>query len=807
MPVTANIVLENASPSFDNIYSYLVPDSLSVSPGSRVRIPFGRADRVQTGLVLALGEAESTDKLKPVLQVLDEEPLLTDEGLRLLHYLREQTFCTWYDALRLLIPTGLGISGRLVYRMGDIPGESLSETQQRILAFVSTRRKSAEETALCKAADIQPGDSELEQLVQTGVLVREEELRQKVLDDRIGMVRPVEDAPTSRLTDRQREVLDFLWENGEVSLREACYFTGASRGVFDKLRKVGAVEFYEVHRPRGGYAQAEPDDAPPPPLSPAQEKVCTALLEQMQSEMPPLPPALLYGVTGSGKTQVFLHLIAETVAAGKGVIVMVPEISLTSQTVRSLQGRFGGRVAVLHSGLSLGERMDEWKRIKEGKADIVVGTRSAVFAPLPTLGLIVMDEEQEHTYNSDRSPRYHARDVAKVRCAWQGAQLLLCSATPSVESYHAAKEGRYRLFSLHERFGDAVLPEVTVVDMKEPDSLSISPSFSNLLLEELRYNLERGEQAILLLNRRGYSTVVKCADCGEAAECPQCSVAMTYHAANDSLICHYCGHIQPRSAACPHCGSELIRYAGAGTQKLEEELGGIFPDARILRMDMDTTMSRYAHERMFGAFLAGEYDIMIGTQMVAKGLNFPNVTLVGVLNADQSLYSDDFRSYERSFSLLTQVVGRSGRGTRPGRAFIQTWSPDHPIIQLATAQDYPGFFRQEILGRKLHLYPPFCALAGVGFVGEDHLQVREWSNRFVTHFRELASAEYAGLPIRLLGPAPGEVLRVAGKYRYKLIIKCRNDKGTRELLSRMLEWFYKECRSVSAFVDMYYDRL
>jgi len=462
-------------------------------------------------------------------------------------------------------------------------------------------------------------------------------------------------------------------------------------------------------------------------------------------------------------------------------------------------------VAVLHSGLSLGERMDEWRRVKDGGADIVVGTRSAVFAPLKNIGLIVIDEEQEHSYKSDKSPRFHARDIARARCKHHGALLLLASATPSVESYHAAQTGRSNFVALPLRYGKDKLPVVEVVDMSRHENLSDTPELSARLCEELQHNLIHEQQSILLLNRRGHSPLVRCLGCGAVAECTLCSVALTYHAANDALLCHYCAYQQERAGSCGQCGSQLLRYAGQGTQKLEEALNRAFPEARILRVDMDATMSKFAHQRLFAAFADGQYDIMVGTQMVAKGLNFPNVTLVGVLGTDQSLYANDFRSFERTFALLTQVVGRSGRGGLEGRALIQTYLTDHPIISLAARQDYPAFFADEAESRKLHIYPPYCVMAAVGFSGLDQKKVAQAASAFAGKFSELARGTNPDLPLRLLGPTPAEVARAAGKYRYKLIIKCKNNRETRVLLQQTLEWFYASFKQVSAFVDMHYD--
>lgn len=811
----AQVVIENASPAFDREYTYRIPADMedTAVPGCRVQVPFGRSNRGRTGLILQRTQCtvpqEDADKYKPVRKLLDQTPILDHEGMTLLRYLKEFTFCTWFDGVKTLIPTGLGMQQEIVYTLRNPVQRSVTPEEKRILTFVNTRRGPAKHPALAKALELSPQELKtyppLLTLLEEEILEKGEEIRQRIQDDRVTLVRPIQDQRQARLTDRQAEVLEFIEENPDISVREIIYYAGTSASVIHALERKGWVELYEVTRFRGGFDEATPDDSPPPTLSEDQSQAYQALLSHYQKS--DSSPALLYGVTGSGKTEVFLKLIEHVIQQEQGVIVMVPEISLTSQTIRSLQGRFGNLVAVLHSGLSLGERMDEWRRIQEGKAQIVVGTRSAVFAPLPTIGLIVMDEEQEHTYKSDRAPRYHARDIARLRCRYHGGMLLLSSATPAVETYYYASTGRYLLVTLPQRYGKSQPPTVEIVDMREPKNLSRSLSLSSLLLEELSATLAAGEQSILLLNRRGYSTVVTCSSCGQAAECPHCSVALTYHAANDHLICHYCGYSESRRTACRHCGSELIRYSGIGTQKLEEELHGWFPNANILRMDTDTTMARHSHEEMFDAFRKGKYDIMIGTQMVAKGLNFPKVTLVGVLNADQALYTNDFRSYERSFSLITQVVGRSGRSHIPGKALIQSWSPEHFIINYAVQQDYPAFYQDEILARELSLYPPFCTLAGFGFVGESLEETRRMADVFAREFSRVAQQEYPDAPLRVLGPSPGEVLKIAGKYRYKLVIKCRNDKKTRNFFSHMLQWFYGQSRDVSLFIDMYYEQM
>lgn len=493
---------------------------------------------------------------------------------------------------------------------------------------------------------------------------------------------------------------------------------------------------------------------------------------------------------------------AHVLTVGKGVIVTVPEISLTPQTLAVFTAAFGDTVAVFHSGLSVGERMDEWKRVRTGRAKIVVGTRSAVFAPVQNLGLIVMDEEQESTYKSESTPRYHARDIAKFRVNYNRAYCLLCSATPSVESYYMAQSGKYRYHALHHRYGDAVVSTVQLVDMNNEDLYRGKPMISMALARAVSENIRAGRQSILLLNRRGYHTYAVCKDCKTVAACPNCSISMTYHAANNRLMCHYCGHSEPAYVRCKACGGELT-FSGGGTQKAENQLREAFPEARILRVDTDTTANKYALEKKLNAFANGEYDIMIGTQMVAKGLDFENVTLVGVLSADQSLYSDDYRSNERTFDLLTQVVGRAGRGRYRGTALIQTHVPENPYLHLAAAQDYESFFETEIRFRRAMLYPPFADLLQIGFVGEKEDTVRAAAEHFSALLAETFRRDYPNLPLRLLRASAASVSRMGGKYRYKIIMKYKNSKAFRDAIAMLLSAFSSDKRflSVTAYAD------
>ncbi|MBQ5628839.1 MAG: primosomal protein N', partial [Ruminococcus sp.] len=609
------------------------------------------------------------------------------------------------------------------------------------------------------------------------------------------------DPQSQKLTPKQQEITELLAMSGAVSVREIRYFTGVSSSVIDALFKKGVIYFFDEEVFRTGDLQVS-GEAKPIVLSGEQQQACDNLYAEYRDSRPHV--SLLYGVTGSGKTSVFLKLIERVLDEGRGIIVMVPEISLTPQFVEQFARRFGDKIAVFHSALSLGERLDAYKRVKKGLAQIVIGTRSAVFAPFDDVGLVIMDEEQEYSYKSESAPRYHAREIAMFRCAQHNALLVLSSATPSVETYYYAQNGRYSLNVLTQRFGAAVLPEVVTADMNMEIQGGNASGFSDVLLQNIENNLEQGKQSILLLNRRGHHSFVTCTQCGEPVTCPNCSISLTYHSRNNRLMCHYCGYSVPYKNECPTCFGKSLRLGGTGTQKAEQDIGMIFPNARILRMDTDATSSKSSYERMISAFSRGDYDILVGTQMVAKGLDFPNVTLVGVLNADQMLYADDYRSYERTFSLLTQVVGRSGRGESKGLAVIQTHTPDNLIIAMAARQDYDAFYQAEITMRQAMLYPPFADICLVGFVGQDQALTLRAANAFLETFTALARTEYPDLPIRILGPSPALVVKVSNKYRYKLIIKCRNNRAFRALLSSALVAFdgLRAYARVTAYADM-----
>ncbi len=810
--LVAYVAVDKVAIHFDKEYSYVVPDALRelVRVGARVAVPFGGGNRKRQGLILSLAEEEQPAGLKPVAEVIDKEPILNAEMLSLVLYLKQHTLCTYYEAVRLVLPAGLNMEFSTAYAINaacDAASLTLGGERLEIVGYLLKQKRPVSEKKLFAALGIGERSQALKGLVAEGILLKQQTAARKTKDERVLLVRlnPAAEGDYGRLSEKQGRVVELLEQCGSASVKEVFYYTEAAKGTLDTMHKRGIVEYFEREVLRTPYAAQVKEDAAAITLSDAQQTVYEGLKGLAASGAP--EAALLFGITGSGKTHIFLKLIADELQKGRQAIMLVPEIALTPQMLQRFHAVFGGKVAVLHSGLSLGERLDEYKRIRSGEACIAVGTRSAVFAPFENLGLIIIDEEQEHTYKSESAPRYHAREVAKFRCAQHRALLLMASATPSIETFYHAQTGRYKLFELSERFGEAVLPEVVVVNQNDEAVNGNAGSISAPLAREIQQNLDRGEQTILFLNRRGYHTLVACAECGEVLTCPNCSIALTYHRANDRMMCHYCGYVHAPENKCGHCESVHIKYLGLGTQKVEDELAALFPTARVLRMDADTTMAKYAYDDYLGRFARGEYDILIGTQMVAKGLDFENVSLVGVLSADRFLYTTDFRGLERSFSLLTQVVGRSGRGAKRGRAYIQTYTPEHEVIELAAKQDYREFYEGELLCRKSLLYPPFCCFCVTGFAGESEAHTIEAANEFLRLLQGYAKGDYSDVPLKVFGPCSASVLKVANKYRYRLIIKCKDNRRTRELLLQALCEFGRQpvAKAVTAFTDLNYD--
>lgn len=806
----ALVAVEGLVYHFDAPYSYKIPYELEETAlaGCRVMVPFGNGNRKKQGLILSvkpLLEADSNVKLKSISAVLDETPLFTDEMLKLVTWLKENTFCTLFEAARAMLPAGIGLNYVISY-MANTVEESrlnkLSDDEKRVYNYLKDGCKYVKQEKILTDLGLSADSKILEKLVKQDILVTNVDAKRKTGDLTVKNVRlaiPEADAEEllNTLTAKQKSVTKLLIDVGGASVKEVCYFTGVTPAVVTALEKKGVVELFDSEIYRKPRYEVSDKKAISPELTKVQNEAYEELLSKYKSGKG--SASLLYGVTGSGKTQVFLKLIEDVVADGKGVIVMVPEIALTPQTLGIFYSHFGDKVAVFHSALSAGERIDEWKRVKNGDAKIAIGTRSAVFAPFSDLGLIVMDEEQEHTYKSEMSPRYHAKDVARFRCAYHDSLLVLASATPSIETYTNAMNGRYGFVKLHERYGKAVLPEVVTVDISQTKG-----AISNELYNALEECLENKHQAILLMNRRGFNTFASCSACKTVLSCPNCSISLTYHSANRRLMCHYCGYSQNYTDVCPECNEKAVTYSGFGTQRIEEELSDIFPNARILRMDADTTMARYSYQDKLTAFAKGEYDILLGTQMVAKGLDFPHVTLVGIISIDQQLYNDDFRSSEKAFDLLTQVIGRSGRGDYKGKAYIQTVLPDNDIIELSAAQDYESFYKTESLIRKSMVYPPFCDICSITFSSEQYNKSLTSAKAFFEMLKNAVTGDYSDVKINVLGPIQPRVNKISNKYRNVLTIKCKNNKRFREMMSNLLVQYMKNAQNggATAVVDI-----
>ncbi|MBE6772400.1 MAG: primosomal protein N' [Ruminococcaceae bacterium] len=786
----AKVAVESAVFTFDKAFDYAVPAELesAAKKGCRVTVPFGNSSKKRLGIIFDITDFTESKRTKKISEVLDEEPLLNDEMLELAAWIKDRTFCTLYEAAKAMLPTGINHRMVASYAVSaDITSEQiekLNESEKEIVDYLHKRGVFVKGDGIFKSLGMKNMPAVLDAMVKKGVLICSHDAVRNIGDLTVKMLRPVTAENEVKLTKKQKEMFDVLNDIGTASVKELCYFTGLTPAVANSLVKNGAAEFYEQEVINLPDFAGEKGNKTEISLTDEQRTAYEKLSLLAMSGKPSV--SLLYGVTGSGKTSVYMSVIDKVLETGKTVIVMVPEIGLTPQTLSLFCKRYGGDIAVFHSALTVRERLDQWKRVKNGQAKIIIGTRSAVFAPAENIGLIIIDEEQEHTYKSEQTPRYNAIDVAKYRAAYNKCLLLLASATPSVESYAAAQSGKYELCTLTKRYGSAVLPQVVTVDMRTAEKAKGSKAISQTLYEGLKSNFENGRQSILLINRRGFHTFAACNSCSEVICCPHCSISMTYHSANNRLMCHYCGYSVPFSSVCPECGENAVRYSGFGTQKIEDELASLLPDAKILRMDTDSTSGRNSHEKLLDSFSKGEYDIMIGTQMVAKGLNFPNVTLVGVVSVDQQLYNDDFRSLEKTFSLLTQVVGRSGRGELEGQAIIQTLTPENEIIRLAAKQDYDEFFKTEIRLRKGLVYPPYCDLCVVGFTGENETVVKFAAREALDLLKNYVATEYKGEKIIVLGPMPARVAKISEKFRHRLIIKCRNTARFRQMISEIL---------------------
>ncbi len=794
--------------SLDREYDYYVPAELrpGISRGAFVTVPFGKGNRRRLALVTDFAETPSAGgKIKPIDTICPDSMSLDDELLGLCRYLKEQTLCTMGDAVHSIIPAAA--MSRLIefYRPAcETSAAPESGRDAEVCGYIFQRKKVTEENLVSKFG--KTAQASVKRLMDAGLVARGIDIKEggrEIFRELCSLAINREDAgaaieakPGTGLlrSDTQRKIVAELLSVNELSFEEIIEKTGATRQQIRTLsdRKILAVRRETAYR--------EPFTSGINPITNDTDYILTPEQEEAYSTLVSLSrsgearAALLHGVTGSGKTCVMVKIIDEVLASGRSAILLLPEISLTPQSVGIFCSRYGCRVALIHSGLSAGERLDAYNKIKRGEADLVIGTRSAIFSPVKNLGLVIIDEEQEHTYKSDADPKYHARDVARWRCAKNKALLLLASATPSVESYQKAVEGKYTLLKLTGRYGGTPLPSVTVADMRsEAEAGNIDP-VGSILSEELKKTISEGKQAVLFLNRRGYNNFVSCRICGAAVKCPRCSVAMNYHVGagnydDGELVCHWCGHRQKQPAACPECGSPHLIRMGFGTQRLERDLSELLPGARILRMDADSTSTKSAYDDLLGKFRRHEADILLGTQMVTKGHDFPDVALAGVLLADASLYLDDYRANERTFALLAQVIGRAGRRESPGRAVIQTNNPDNDVIKQAVAQDYESFFANEIRLRRLLVFPPFCDIVLMTLNSTDEKELLIGTEKLSSRLRQLLGEEYSDVPNVLFGPFEAPVYRVDNKYRMRMVMKCRLNKRSRALFSQLLTEF------------------
>ena len=806
-------VAVSAAPySIDKPYSYLVPESLAAAavPGVRVMVPFGRGNKESEGLILARVQEPKLPGSKAIRQILDPEPVLDKAGIDLALWMRGRYFCTVFEAVKTILPAGLWYGLREIWSLAMAPEAARSAAvgipgAWQVLDLLEKQGGKADIRVLRDALG-DGAEKPLKAMKKAEILTCETDAKRKIADKSHRMVElavNTEDAyaltePKRRSAPARYEVVNFLATAGQTPAAEVSYYTGASARTLKAMEKAGLIAFSEEEELR----VPSLDDVEPGPeivLNEEQQRAFEEILGRVQAAKPSV--TLLHGVTGSGKTQVYLRLVQETLALGKTAMVLVPEIVLTPQMMRKFSSYFGSRVAMLHSSLKMTERYDQWKRIRRGEVDVVLGTRSALFAPLKNLGLIIMDEEQEGSYQSENVPRYDAREVAKYLCVREKAALVFGSATPTVETAWAVEQGSYQKALLRRRYNENALPEVLIADLRQ-EILNGNPGLiSTPLRQELEKNLAAGEQSILFLNRRGSSRMLLCGECGYVPQCPRCSTAMTYHSANGRLMCHYCGHSEPAADTCPECGG-WMKHVGVGTQKVEEELRELFPEAGILRMDADTTAG--GHEEILQTFERERVPILLGTQMVAKGLDFENVTLVGVLSADISLYVDNYRAAERTFSLLTQVVGRAGRGGKTGRAVIQTYTPGNDVIRCAARQDYDAFYESEIRMRRLRRYPPFADLFTVTVSGTEEGRVLRAAVSVRETLRQLCRRpELAAGEPEVLGPAPAPVVKVNNRFRYRCTLVGKNDKATREMLAWLQKDFAKDSanRGMNLFVD------
>jgi len=800
----ASVVISNCTREFDKEYHYLIPDKLldSVKPGVRVIVPFGAANRPREAYVLSLTDSTGFAGLKAIQKVLDEDPILNKDIIELVLWMEERYICTYYDAIKCVLPSGIGIKSQRIVKIKDNASIcdkhvcELKENTRKILDALIECGNECEFEELKAKTGVRSFSRQIKILEEAGYIDIVDVYTSRVKEKTIRVAYlavPVEEVIEEMESDRikriqQIRVLEMLMENEYISVADIMRFANVSASVLETLRKHGYIGYKDVEVKRDPYKSRNIERSVPLKPTPQQ----AVALEKIKRRIDRLEfgEVLVHGVTGSGKTELYLQLIQYVIENGRQAIVLVPEISLTPQMVERFKSRFGDNVAVLHSRLSLGERYDQWRLIKEGKISVAVGARSAIFAPFSKLGIIIIDEEHESSYKSETTPKYRAAEIAQRRCKYHNSVLLYGSATPSVETYYRAVKGEIDFIELKERANRMELPTVHVVDMRKELDEGNRSIFSRKLKQEIEKAIKQGQQTMLFLNRRGYASFVLCRNCGYVVKCINCNISLTYHAFDERLICHYCGYTIKSPRQCPECGSKYIRHFGTGTQKVEEEIKKEIPGCSVIRMDMDTTTCKNSHEEILQAFRDQNINIMVGTQMIAKGHDFPNVTLVGVLAADSMLNIGDFRASERTFQLITQVAGRAGRGEIPGRVVIQTYNTEDFSIVSACKHDYTGFYDQEILLREKLGYPPFKNIALLIISGVND-RVAFSSAKEVKKLIEKEFSVLGNASAEVLGPSRSPLAKIKNRYRWRIVIKCRDEDILINILSKVSDEFHK----------------
>lgn len=791
----AKVIVDVPASAIDQTFDYLVPEKFKdiASVGMRVIVPFG--PRKVMGFIVGERESSMISKLKPLHDILDLQPVLTKELLTLGKWLAEETISLQITTFQAMLPQVLKATYKKeLVRMAESPLSDELETffaGRDVVPYEEFIATSIPYLRLSEA--VQDGDVAIEYIVKSRITKKYQTMIKPKKE-----LHELEEAhrDLAKNAKKQKQMLSFFIQYPEpIEKQRLLRQLKTTDHTIHALKKKGCLESYQIEVYRDPYQDREFPTTEALPLTNQQAAAIKPMKEKVKNGEHDV--FLLHGITGSGKTEIYLQVIQDVIAKGKEAIMLVPEISLTPQMVKRFKGRFGSNVAVMHSALSAGEKYDEWRRIYRKEVQVVVGARSAIFAPFENIGVIIIDEEHESTYKQEDHPRYHARDVAIYRGKAHQCPVILGSATPMLESYARARKGVYQLATLNERTNKKELPPVEIIDMRKELHAGNRTMFSRALKQAIEQCLQKGEQMVLLLNRRGYSTFVMCRECGHVKECPHCDIALTFHKRHHKLKCHYCSYEEPMPVQCPECQSDSIRYFGTGTQRVEEALAQLIPEARVIRMDVDTTRRKGSHEKLLTQFANKQADILLGTQMIAKGLDFENVTLVGVLTADSMLHLPDFRSSEKTFQILTQVSGRAGRHELAGRVIVQTYTPEHYSIELASHYDYTAFYQKEMIMRKNFQYPPYFFLALITITHPNQVKVIQITQQIVSMLAKAVKRETI-----ILGPTPSPIPRIKDRYRYQCMIKYRNEPDLRTYLRKIVDYFAEQIRKDGVFISI-----